>query len=954
MNSAHVKLPLGRTLFTGAWIVLCFAFLMPTAIPAAPEEAEPDVFYEDFTGKPAEVFEKRNLRCNERDQKHKAKRPQTLELIKHGGHRVLHLKGGFQTRVFYQDKKFKNFVLETTVQKTKGSYGGVVVRDHWRIYFQMKGFLCLNSDMPGLVGGRLFKSDKNFRGYHKLKVVCAGPLLHAYVDGQHMFTREIPDKPGKVGFYAHHGEVFYRDFRIDTHVEPSFFLAVKPKAPEDSLIFPPGEDVKLKFDVINSSPQPQKVMVSAIVKSWANENLSERVQKTLKAPRGSTTIELDTGQLPVGFHKIVFRATLNGQTFTEVNDLPLAVQEKGSANFQAPKIPVAAYSKYYNKTTPIYYNTYAHAIARKLRTHGFNAIVADPFFTKKGVEIYRSYGIATIARSGSMLDHPAVIGTLLGDEPKPGQIDELKKKYDEMAQASGKPVTTCMVGEGMGLGSSHDPVRIWRRLDARVRAFRWYGIKKSYYSILHDLKYKGVLPLASVMRIVEASEDTAWWFVPPSFGATHHEGYFHNPTPAEMRGLMHMAMAHGCDGLLLWCLQSHGRWPALLDQKSLQPPDGKLEAASEVAELINGNVDMLATLRYGGFQIRNSNPIYVEAEPRKTHAGDSYIYVVNKDARNPAAATIAFKERGDTVRDVFSGKKLKMSKNAGGFRELDLELSPSEAMLLDVDVPVPEPKPVKAPAGRATADPELVATVQERIDKSGVAVLSVEMAEKPCVPGDAIGLSRADDLRNVWEKSEETPRCFSWSGLLHERTREGYLGLAPALRLADAAGKGQYWTLYPALGGTEASPGELRAMLHLALAYGSRAVLVPDTAVAQLQTVVSEVSEKVGPHGEFVASLHHAGLDIRCKNARIVPIPRQAGKKGPLCVYAVNMDTEKRAEGRLLLWDGVWDWTEAREVYAGEDLEVKPRDAEGYLSVAITLRPGEGRLIRTDARVNRK
>lgn len=67
------------------------------------------------------------------------------------------------------------------------------------------------------------------------------------------------------------------------------------------------------------------------------------------------------------------------------------------------------------------------------------------------------------------------------------------------------------------------------------------------------------------------------------------------------------------------------------------------------------------------------------------------------------------------------------------------------------------------------------------------------------------------------------------------------------------------------------------------------------------------------------------------------------GQKGPLVIGQ-----------KLLLWDDVWDWTLARDVFADDDLSIEPRDEEGYVGVTLTLQPGEGRLIATDAQVSRK
>lgn len=38
------------------------------------------------------------------------------------------------------------------MKKISGNYAGVVVRDHWRVYLQMRNYLSLNCDLKGLEG----------------------------------------------------------------------------------------------------------------------------------------------------------------------------------------------------------------------------------------------------------------------------------------------------------------------------------------------------------------------------------------------------------------------------------------------------------------------------------------------------------------------------------------------------------------------------------------------------------------------------------------------------------------------------------------------------------------------------------------------------------------------------------------------------------------------------------
>ena len=668
-----------RSILAAAALALC----LPQPLFAELKESEPGVLTDGFDDGKLGPFE-----ATERGKSHL---PEVLEIVKDAGKPALHLKGTFHSRAFYEGRKFTDFSFEVRMKKTGGNYVGVAVRDHWRVYFQMRGYLSLNSGMHGWEGkGELFKSGEAFTGYHSLKVVCAGPLLHAFVDGQPVFKYTIPAGEGRVGFYSHGGgEGFVESARIETRVAPEYYLLVEPEAKEGCLVFPPEGDVTLRFKVANYSDAAQEVGVAASVKSWGGDVVKEPPARPMQVAAGeAATAEFAMGRLAGGFYRVELRARCGGKEVARTDDLPLAVQKRGEGEFKAPIIPVAAYYKYFNARTPIYVNTYAHAAARSLRDHGFNAVVADPSFTKEIIGIFQSYGIATIAR-GSFLDHPAVVATLAGDEPKPDQLDKLKQDYQKLRETTDKPITTCMVGEGMGLGGDGDPVRMWRELDAKLRCFRWYGIKKSFYGLLNDLKYKGCLPLSSVLRIAEASSDTPYWFVAPSLGRTDHEAYYHKPTPAETRGMMHLALAYGADGILFWAFQSHASWPCLVDQKSLEPTDGNYAAAGEVAAQVAKHAELLAALRLGGLDLRCPSPA-VDARPlHDPRDGKVFVYAVNKDARNPATTRLLlWAERWalTSVRDVYTGRDFKVEQDAEGYLSVPLAMEPGEGLLLATDV----------------------------------------------------------------------------------------------------------------------------------------------------------------------------------------------------------------------------------------------------------------------------
>ena len=62
----------------------------------------------------------------------------------------------------------------------------------------------------------------------------------------------------------------------------------------------------------------------------------------------------------------------------------------------------------------------------------------------------------------------------------------------------------------------------------------------------------------------------------------------------------------------------------------------------------------------------------------------------------------------------------------------------------------------------------------------------------------------------------------------------------------------------------------------------------------------------------------------------------------------MNKDTRNLVTTRLLLWAERWVLTDVQDLYSGERLPIQ-LDEEGYLSVPVTLQPGEGRLLATDA-----
>ncbi|MFQ6097548.1 MAG: hypothetical protein ACE5O2_07445, partial [Armatimonadota bacterium] len=155
-----------------AAVVALSALLSSTAL-ANLEEVKEGVFVEDFDDGRLD-----QLGVDDREKAQEVRVPESLRVVKDGGRAALHMKGRFQNRVWLRDRTFEDFSLEVHMKKAAGSYAGVAVRDDWLVFFRLQGFVALSKMHEG---GMLFQSEDVFQGYNRLRVVCAGPVLHVYV-----------------------------------------------------------------------------------------------------------------------------------------------------------------------------------------------------------------------------------------------------------------------------------------------------------------------------------------------------------------------------------------------------------------------------------------------------------------------------------------------------------------------------------------------------------------------------------------------------------------------------------------------------------------------------------------------------------------------------------------------------------------------------------------------------
>jgi len=383
-----------------------------------------------------------------------------------------------------------------------------------------------------------------------------------------------------------------------------------------------------------------------------------------------------------------------------------ALQPRVSLAFEPPAIPVGAWYESARMDTD-----HVRTAARSLKEHHFNTVVANQAFTREVIDIFAMHGIAVITRGNKFLDHPAVIGSVVGEAPRPGKqpgtdVEQLKQQYRELCKRTDKPLITCVVGDGLGVANVADPWKFWNEVQPQVRCLRWYGIGRNHYGILHKRLYKGHVAFSSVLRIAKSGK-SPYWIVLPSFGKNERDADYQNPRPAQIRGMMHLALAYGARGILFWALQDHGDWRCLVDGRSLKPTDGKYAAAAEVAAKINAHAALITSLNPRGGDVRCPSP-FVEAVGQRDNDGKLYVYAVNKNTREAVSTCLLWwgERRALTnVRDVFSGQELKAAGlDEEGYWRVPLALAPGEGKLLDFDFGRDKPK--RKPGGTRKGKPE--------------------------------------------------------------------------------------------------------------------------------------------------------------------------------------------------------------------------------------------------------
>ena len=199
----------------------------------------------------------------------------------------------------------------------------------------------------------------------------------------------------------------------------------------------------------------------------------------------------------------------------------------------------------------------------------------------------------------------------------------------------------------------------WDAIQPRHRLCRIYSCSGST-TTLDNLRLVGkTISYPGQLKNIQNYGSTPYSILVPTFGGGGTKAFYRDPTPAEVRVMMHMSLAYGAKGLFFYTWQSQGS-EAFVDTYSLRPLDGKVPAAAEELRRIRPHDKLIHSLVPDTRRVFSSSP-WVEAVPLRGGEG-KYVYVVNRNIRTKTRVEIFWDpERQVTrVRDLYADRSLEV------------------------------------------------------------------------------------------------------------------------------------------------------------------------------------------------------------------------------------------------------------------------------------------------------
>ena len=577
-------------------------------------------------------------------------------------HPILAVLPGFQT---------DTFVLELGL---KGA-GGVTFGGGFRVYIGQVGDigeLMYQAPLQSVrrIGTRYLTLSK----WNRLKVVCTPSFIRVYREGALIGNIVIDTKQswpargvekGPVALFGQ--DAYFDDLRASVAPSPLEASVVVPDLPEGvepkAYAFLAAEDVTVHFGVLNYG-------ASAVQFSLAIDEFNKASRRDLgrkSVPAGSSTpkrLAFELGRMKPGFYQMHLAFSAGGKTSGR-QVWPLAVLRSMGGkkeDFVQPVLPMGPYlasMKYCRTRPPFYGNTYIRKIFDDLSHFGFNMLVeCGRSLSEANLDLCQRYGIAVWDR-GKPRNHPIVLGGLIGDEPRSDRMGQYVKAYKEARAERENPDQLLLTNVVADRSLSCFGNFFWDVIQPRHRLCRIYSCTGST-TTLDNLRLvgKSVSYPGQLKNIQNYLGNTPYSMLIPTFGGGT-KAFYRDPTPAEVKVMMHMSLAYGAKGLFFYTWQSQGG-EAFVDTYSLRPLDGKLPAAAEELRKIRPHTKLVRSLEPDSRRVYSTSP-WVEAVPLRSGKG-AYVYVVNRNVRTKTRAELYWDPERQVTRvfDLYAGQALQV------------------------------------------------------------------------------------------------------------------------------------------------------------------------------------------------------------------------------------------------------------------------------------------------------
>lgn len=269
--------------------------------------------------------------------------------------------------------------------------------------------------------------------------------------------------------------------------------------------------------------------------------------------------------------------------------------------------------------------------------------------------------------------YPQIKGFYLADEPRAQEAYRLSVASRVMEVLNPvQPGLVCLIGK-------ESMQRVQKEMDSPVMVIDPYPV--SFGSEIGDFHMKGFgLPqwdMADYMDFARscAGEGNRLWTILQ----THNfQTQLREPTPAEVRAMSWIAMAHGSTGLIYFIYQTQQGWRGLVHEGK---ESERYAVAAEVCGVAQKIAPVLLTLKFSPDKAATTTQQLAEVQTfRQEKSGKVHLIPINRDVKQGRDVTIELKQPGK-VRDLARAVQPEVK----GAQVVIKALKPGEGTLLVIE-----------------------------------------------------------------------------------------------------------------------------------------------------------------------------------------------------------------------------------------------------------------------------